>query len=716
MSSVTIGIPVFDDIVGLEMTLQASARRWHSEGCKIVVVDNKPLIDDRKQLQGASRELASYCSDMGVEYVPLPTPQGTAAPRDLIFAKATTDIVVVMDSHVIPDETMVSAVRQYFDDRNHRKDILSGPMWRRALTKEHHPIPMGTHYKDEWGAEMWGRWALAWQCKCGSNDWHFHTIEQPRDTSLALEGGAIQSRVAAPRSSLTKFCEVAMGTKEVTECPMCGRELPREVPWHKHGFLLEQLGYRPRCTRHEDTQPFEIPGMGLGFFAMRREAWPGFPAGMKGFGGGELHMHILVRRNGGRAVCHPLCGWWHKFPHDIRIPKNQYNQLPPDDQLLAFIKGRQYPNDIFTKTRNYVLWRERLKMPLDDVYERLVVASKKLTDDQWQWLIADPLNHNDYSQAPGNERPAVAGLSPDSLTGEVIDAKIQAITKADIRVAPHLDDVTALAEQCEHVVTCGKRIAWDWAIMRAAKKQTALRYSTHNRAYRHANGDSIHALAAFGFDVDAAESLNVEPVACDMLILDTDHTAQRIEAELQHWTPTVKKWVLVYGTEAYGMILKPKQQPDGLLIGIKAFLRVNPMWKRVYHSAFGSGLSVLSADPRERTIDRGVGYEIHEILEEIGIFSTPDCGCRDTAREWDTWGPDVCEERIDMMAQTMRDNQTRYGWSAHIKAATGAIKTGLWRKISWTDPFPGIIREAIKRTREKDRAWERHLELLNAES
>jgi hypothetical protein len=62
-----------------------------------------------------------------------------------------------------------------------------------------------------------------------------------------------------------------------------------------------------------DSPPFEIEMQGLGAFACRREAWPGFNPRLSGFGGEEGYIHEKIRRAGGRNLCLPFLGWIHRF-------------------------------------------------------------------------------------------------------------------------------------------------------------------------------------------------------------------------------------------------------------------------------------------------------------------------------------------------------------------------------------------------------------------
>jgi UDP-glucose-4-epimerase GalE len=62
-----------------------------------------------------------------------------------------------------------------------------------------------------------------------------------------------------------------------------------------------------------DLPPFEIPMQGLGMFACRRAAWPGFNAAFRGFGGEEGYIHEKFRQRGGKVLCLPFLRWMHRF-------------------------------------------------------------------------------------------------------------------------------------------------------------------------------------------------------------------------------------------------------------------------------------------------------------------------------------------------------------------------------------------------------------------
>lgn len=84
-----------------------------------------------------------------------------------------------------------------------------------------------------------------------------------------------------------------------------------------------------------DAPPFEIPMQGLGVYAFRRAAWPGFNPQFRGFGGEEWYIHEKFRRAGGRALCLPFLRWLHRFQRPMGVPYvNKW-----DDRIRNYLIG-----------------------------------------------------------------------------------------------------------------------------------------------------------------------------------------------------------------------------------------------------------------------------------------------------------------------------------------------------------------------------------------
>jgi hypothetical protein len=69
-----------------------------------------------------------------------------------------------------------------------------------------------------------------------------------------------------------------------------------------------------------DGAPFDIPMQGLGLYAFRRAAWPGYSPAFRGFGVEEWYLHEKFRRNGGRTLCLPFLRWLHRFGRPMGVP------------------------------------------------------------------------------------------------------------------------------------------------------------------------------------------------------------------------------------------------------------------------------------------------------------------------------------------------------------------------------------------------------------
>ena len=79
----------------------------------------------------------------------------------------------------------------------------------------------------------------------------------------------------------------------------------------------------------------------------------------------------------------------------------------------------------------------------------------------------------------------------------------------------------------------------------------------------------------------------------------------------------------------------------------------------------------------------------------------------------DEWGIDGCNEHFDTIVGWLAENAEKWGWNKAAEAAAPdhetlslqkklsvgwkALMTGIAFKVDWTNPFPGLVREAINR-------------------
>ncbi len=275
----TIGMATYDDYDGVYFTIQA-LRTYHSEvmpECEILVVDNHPGTPISEAIKNLLTKWGKGTA--GCRYIPMAEPIGTTQPRNRIFAEASGDTILCLDSHVLLAPGSLARLLGYYDNHRTTRDILSGPILYDDFTI------CGDHFADVWRAEMWGIWAT---------------------------------------------------TDKV------------------HG-----------------DEPYEIPGMGLGLFSCRREAWLGFNPHFRGFGGEEMYIHEKFRQAGAKAMCLPWLQWGHRFGR-------------PNGTPYLSVCTR------FNKVRNYILGLTEVGLSLEPCW-RHFVEGKLISPQQWAYIIHDPL-------------------------------------------------------------------------------------------------------------------------------------------------------------------------------------------------------------------------------------------------------------------------------------------------------------------------------------
>ena len=95
-----------------------------------------------------------------------------------------------------------------------------------------------------------------------------------------------------------------------------------------------------------EAPPFDIEMQGLGLFACRRDAWPGFNPAFRGFGGEEGYIHEKFRRAGARTLCLPFLRWMHRFGRPM---------------------GTSYPNLWEDRIWNYLVGFSELGLPTEEM-------------------------------------------------------------------------------------------------------------------------------------------------------------------------------------------------------------------------------------------------------------------------------------------------------------------------------------------------------------
>jgi hypothetical protein len=539
----TLGMATFDDHAGVAFTIQA-LRLFHPEvlpHLELLVVDNQPDSASGAQNRAFVKQVQER---MLARYIPAPEVVGTSAPRDRIFAEASGAAVLVCDCHVLFTPGSLARLIAYYQDDPDSLDLLSGPLLRDDLEV------LGTHFDPVWRDQMYGVWGRAWRSPVDGSLWSCAHQD--------LEGLVQPIRLG---EGLPTHASQVPG-------------LPR-LAYAGHEEVLPQHGWR--CIADEQ-EPVEIPGMGLGAFACRKAAWPGFHPRARGFGGEELYIHEKIRRAGGRNLFVPWLGWWHFFGRQ-RVP---------------------YPLSAWTRARNYVLEWTELGWPLEPI--RAAFPAGVIAEEHWQQLVGDPANppESPLSVQPaaaccnGQAAPAPVPTEPAPLATLEQLAQLAARTPSDIN--EHVPTLTQLASEADVVVEFGVRHGVSTVALLAGQPKRFVTYDLQRderlaAMLRTVAGDT-------DFEFRQGDSRNVEIEECDLLFIDTLHHADQLWAELWRHAPRTKRRICLHDTEIYG------EQGDnggpGLLPALRKYVRLHPEWSVIRHDSNNHGLTVLSRDPADK--------------------------------------------------------------------------------------------------------------------
>lgn len=693
----TLGMACHDDFHGVAFSIQSLRLHQGLGDYEILVVDNQPASPH-------GQATAKFCQDLPeVRYLPMPEKTGTSQSRERVFAEARGEAVAVMDCHVLFPPGTLSRLAQFYEANPDCRDLLSGPLILNHFRGYH------THYNPQWRAGMWGTWGTAWTCTCGpKRNLRFTTLE-------------VAERV--------QFRDLASCSAEVTGCP-CGRKLPT-LPWPGHEARLVEAGFQPLGFSDDDPY-FEVPGQGLGFFTCLKAAWPGFHPEFRGFGGEELYIHAKFRRAGGRALCLPWLKWWHRFER-------------PD--------GVKYPLSHYLKVRNYVLGHQELQLELAPVFDHFVSLAvpagqtlrqhllwehgvgpaelegksdqeleqihrgKKLSQEEWEFLLADPVSHVQLAPTAA-DLPLETGR-PQPPAGATLEEIYQWCRGVPRDLEQHLPLLRGLAEKCTHVTEITKRRESTVGLL-AGRPQTLVSYQKEpdvllktlaaaitRDAQEAAPAERRVATHTIHWGADSAAMNAIEPT--DLLYIDSVHSAERLQLELDQHASRVGRFLVLRGTGAFGEVAEGGQSP-GLFAAVRPFLEAHPDWFIVFHTGAEYGMTVLGKQPADRPEEPvhawppgfGPGTEFKRICgEDLGITMPNNCTCNALAVQMDIWGPAGCRTHSDAIVAQIKANQDLWGWTAAFKnfasAAVGSLKSGLWRKVNWTDPIPGLVQEAIRR-------------------
>jgi hypothetical protein len=570
----TIGMACFEDFAGVWPTVQSLRMQFgpllRQLEAELIIVDNNPTGRDAKMLQDFRGWI--HGDFKSARYIPLLHPVGTAAPRDMVFREAVGEWVLCIDSHILLFAEALPSLVSYMAAHPRSSDLLAGPMVYDDL------FNYSDHFRDIWHTEMWGRWGTAWHCPCQGFAFNYQITPQPpahydQHTVTTLPPG-------------TPYLQIFPITGKTLEpivggCPSCGREFPLQCE-QAPGCLLER-GFTPTAT-----WPYEIGAMGLGLFACRKAAWLGFNQRFAGFGGEEWYIHHKFRKAGQRCWCLPSLRWLHRF-RDMRFPA-------------------PYPLLTWQRVRNYVLAHHELGLPMDRLYQHFVrnineedftpirknadgsPAAGPMTEADWRILIEDPSNPPERQPAKQTTCGGCSYQAPQSL-----EIWYQRAHQQTSDFNEHVPTLRQLASVADSVVELGGRRGVSTVSLLAGQPRQLFAFDA--QVTGEVNG-LLQLRGKTDFRFFVGDSRTVPIPEADLIFIDTRHTAEYLQAELNNVYPKAKRRIALHDTVIFGETGEDKSA--GLLVALRAFVKEHPEWSVIRHDRNNNGFTVLSKDPRDK--------------------------------------------------------------------------------------------------------------------
>lgn len=398
-------------------------------------------------------------------------------------------------------------------------------------------------------------------------------------------------------------------TLDLLHGPMLDDHLPdihaaKMIPEWGSDAMFGRWGNDPRAAEFNGP-PFEIEMHGLGLFACRKDAWPGFNAHFKGFGGEEGYIHRKIRQAGGRVLCLPFLRWLHQFRPD-NLPK-PYSATWEDRFWNYQIGHRETGQD---------------PAELDAIFANKI---------------------------PSAARRAAIAAEVEALEiqrfrdGSLAEAEYVAALRTPGDINEHLPTLRRLAEGCDDVVELGTRYGVSTRAFLAARPKRV-------RSVDLFPVDDLSAVAASAgvqWTPMIESSLTVEPVACDLLFIDTLHTADQLATELDRHALHCRGRIVMHDTETFGT--HGEGGGDGLWKAIGAFLEHHAAeWEIESVYKHNNGLTVLRRwnvlDDASRGLGDSVAKTAHamgvdRLAKAIGRFFGADCNCAGRQAILNRWFP-----------------------------------------------------------------------------
>ncbi len=326
-----------------------------------------------------------------------------------------------------------------------------------------------------------------------------------------------------------------------------------------------------------NNEPFEVPMMGCGVLACRKETFVGFNPNFRGFGAEESYLFEKTRQNGGSCICLPFLRWVHRFARP----------LPPP-----------YPLRLWDKVRNYVIGHRELGIPIDGIHQNFCITEQDdgrggkvilMNEDDWNYLIEDPIGHVDPPGKPGGGCTDCGGKGATILDSMTLDYLYNRVSTLQSDIVRHIPKLRELASKSDVVVEFGHRRGVSTVGLLAGQPKKLFSYDIHDSPIRH---ELKKKQGECDFSFIQADVTHIDIPECDLLFEDSRHTAEHIETILNRHAGRVRRWMAFHDTQIFGET--GEDGNAGILVALRKFMREHPEWSVIYHTQENYGFTVLS--------------------------------------------------------------------------------------------------------------------------
>lgn len=546
MNTFTVGMAHFRDFSGAYFTIQnirinlTPEQRRHVE---YVIIDNSPGSDDSRALAGfvESVNLAGESARL----IPMESPVGTSPSRERIFEEAYGEFVVVVDCHVLLLPGAFDRLITFYAKHASTRDIHSGPLIWDTLENG------STHLNPGFRDLMYGKWAAAWACICGT---HF-TVDE--------DDGAVVYR------SLDVTCQDLRGN-----CPQCHTPFPK-VPFAGHETSLRDNGFQELL--HSEI-PFDIPGQGCGLFSCRRDAWAHFNPHCREFGGEEIWIHQKFVKRGNRSLCLPWLKWIHRFGH---------------------VGGVQYPIRNWQRVRNYVLEWNEIGWDLEAIHQHFIVEKSAMPQRVWEQLVQDPIHVK--LDATVQQKSSSSRCFPQPPEGATLEEMFRFVDNLNFHQSETLHKLRELARQCESVIEYSNCRETTIAILNGRPKSfRSFNESTDMllRSLRRHAIDEIDSGNMRTCEIQDGSTItttweSAQLDQTDLLLLNLAVTGDKLMAFVRGNERQVRKWIAIC---LKGLDMTVQCDAQQLQSQLNDWLNSHSNWRQVTSVNARSNLILLARD------------------------------------------------------------------------------------------------------------------------